>query len=296
MTRWHRDDLAGRILRRARKHDAMKNWKVLRFQAIKTDAVDLDCDPRDNGEPLWPEHKSKQDLEAFKASMPPSSWSALFQGEPVTPGGQIVKRQWMQHRWDELPDLQDLEIAIVVDPKLGGTGEDSSDASMQLWAGNSERCYLLAEEYGRWQQTDTLDAIRAVWNQNECEHFDGMPVHWWTLADKIIIENKADGPSIKSHLKGEMSIPICLAKPWDSKTQRVRDITGFLKAGSVLFPTTEIYNEMSSLTDQAARFPKGDKDDRIDCAAYGVMYFLGDRLDIESKHQVDVDKNLSIMG
>ena len=62
-TRWHRDDLTGRILRQA--HETGHNWRVVKFPAL---AEEHDVLGRQPGEALWPEVFSKERLEKVKQS------------------------------------------------------------------------------------------------------------------------------------------------------------------------------------------------------------------------------------
>lgn len=89
MTRWHDDDLAGRILKR----EADK-WTVLSIPAIRETLDDgNDFDPREVGEALWPErHSLGRLLDAQKRS--PRFFSALYQQHPTIEGGNIIKEAW----------------------------------------------------------------------------------------------------------------------------------------------------------------------------------------------------------
>ncbi len=77
-TRWHRDDLIGRLLTKMYEGDG-ETWEVVNFPAL---AVDDDVLGRARGDALWPERYDKQALLGLKGSMSPKVWSALFQQDP----------------------------------------------------------------------------------------------------------------------------------------------------------------------------------------------------------------------
>lgn len=91
-TRWHEDDLAGRLLKQQTQTGA-DQWTVLNLPAI-AQKVRHALDPRNEGEALWPDRYPLERLLQIKATLGTSWWEALYQGEPVPPGGDLFKREW----------------------------------------------------------------------------------------------------------------------------------------------------------------------------------------------------------
>lgn len=105
MTRWHEDDLAGRLL-----NDQSERWQVLRLPAIaetqdvrnsyadylKIPQFKGQPDPagRNAGEPLCPSRFNIDTLLELKADVGPLAWTAEYQGSPRAPEGNIIKRSW----------------------------------------------------------------------------------------------------------------------------------------------------------------------------------------------------------
>jgi predicted phage terminase large subunit-like protein len=81
-TRWHEDDLAGRLL-----EQEPEQWEVLELPAINAD-----------GEALWPEWYDLEALERIKATIGPREWSALYQQQPQPDEGTFFKREWFDER------------------------------------------------------------------------------------------------------------------------------------------------------------------------------------------------------
>ncbi len=79
-TRWHRDDLAGRLLRKM-ADAAGDQWEVLCLPAVRGDGPGDPCDGRTPGQVLWPEFKSAADLEIIRRQ-DPRAYAALYQQDP----------------------------------------------------------------------------------------------------------------------------------------------------------------------------------------------------------------------
>lgn len=80
-TRWHRDDLAGRLLRKMADRSA-DQWEILCLPAVKEEGQGDPCDPRQPGEALWPAFKSNADLEIIR-QQDAKTYAALYQQNPT---------------------------------------------------------------------------------------------------------------------------------------------------------------------------------------------------------------------
>jgi predicted phage terminase large subunit-like protein len=88
-TRWHEDDLAGRLL-----EQEPDQWQVLELPAVS-----------DTGQALWPEWYDKPALDRIKDTIGPREWSALYQQKPQPDEGTFFRREWFQ-TWGKLPALR----------------------------------------------------------------------------------------------------------------------------------------------------------------------------------------------
>lgn len=121
MTRWHADDLAGRLVKVAQEEPGADQWQVIQFPAIADEPGPMD--PRQPGEALWPEQYSLEDLQRIKASIGAYDWAALYQQQPRAGGGVEWPIGYTEGRdilFDEWPVCQ--LKAIAVDPSKGGDG------------------------------------------------------------------------------------------------------------------------------------------------------------------------------
>lgn len=90
MTRWHLDDLAGRIL----ESEDSGSWEVIKFPAI---AEEEDVLGRKVGDALCPARFPLRELERYRAVLGSSSFSALYQQNPVVSGGGFFKQEWFKY-------------------------------------------------------------------------------------------------------------------------------------------------------------------------------------------------------
>lgn len=97
-TRWHEDDIIGRLEKGGEKIVYVKSWKdieeaeqdawiLINFPAIKTSAP-TELDPREEGEALWPAKHSLRELEAIR-QLDPVNFECLYQGDPGSAEGRL---------------------------------------------------------------------------------------------------------------------------------------------------------------------------------------------------------------
>ncbi len=118
-TRWHTDDLAGRLLKLAEEDPTADQWTVLTLPAI---AKEVRCtgDPRQPGEALWPERYPLGELERTRA-VSQYEFSAQYQGEPTSQGSVEWPPEYFGGPgfwFDEWPSHLDIKV-MSLDPSKG---------------------------------------------------------------------------------------------------------------------------------------------------------------------------------
>lgn len=105
MTRWHEDDLVGRLLKKEREEiengtHLGERWTVINFPAI---AEENDYLGRAEGEPLWPEFGfTKERLAEIRNEVGTYVWNALYQQRPSAADGTIFKREHFRYFREEI--------------------------------------------------------------------------------------------------------------------------------------------------------------------------------------------------
>lgn len=165
MTRWHEDDLCGRIL--AEQGD---EWTVLRLPAEAETQEVRDQnnrflylpvglpDPlgRKPGEPLAPLRFSREALEEFKRDLGSVVWGALYQGVPRPLEGSRFKREWFSHFVDAVPK----EAKRVRYWDKAGTEDGGAFTAGVLVAVHRGLVYIEDVVKGQWSAMEREDIIR----------------------------------------------------------------------------------------------------------------------------------------
>lgn len=189
MTRWHPDDLAGRLLQQEGRVEDGGRWMVLHMPAL-ADPGRLGPDPLDRqaGEPLPHPSVPAGDIgklrshwEDKRATSLVRDWNALYQGDPQPAAGALLtEAQIRAQRWFGNPDRQvtatPRKHAVAVDPSGGGRDTCGIVAG---WLGDDDRLYLTHD------LTDVLGP--EVWGRRVCELAAEIG------ADRIIIEANYGG-------------------------------------------------------------------------------------------------------
>lgn len=249
MTRWHEDDLAGRLL--ADMQAGGEAWEVVSIPA-ECESAD---DPlgREIGQMLWPEWFRPEDFENVKRM--PRTWSALYQQRPAPEEGAYFKRDWLQF-YDKLPEhlryYGASDYAVTADGgdwtvhALAGTDPEDNLYLVDLWRG----------------QTDSLEWV---------EQFLAMlriyqPQVWAEEAGVIL---KSMGPIINKRL-AEERLYGTYRKQFTSavdKPTRARSLQARLQMGKIFLPRPENCPWVSDLISELLTFPAGRHDDQVDAMA-----------------------------
>lgn len=111
-------------------------WVILNLPAIATEDDPLNRSP---GEPLWPEQKPLEELNAIKREMGSFRFNAVYQGDPREPEGNVFYRKWFRNSKvpDEVMDKMIKDLPSLRYWDLGASGEDgdSTAASKTYWNG-----------------------------------------------------------------------------------------------------------------------------------------------------------------
>ena len=97
-TRWHMDDLTGRVTADMGKNARADQYEVVEFPAILE--VQNKKTKKYVEKPLWPEFFDLEALLRTKASMPTFQWNAQYQQQPTAEEASVVKREWWG-MWDQ---------------------------------------------------------------------------------------------------------------------------------------------------------------------------------------------------
>lgn len=273
-TRWHTDDLAGRVLQKA--EEGGEHWIVLNLPAL---AEGDDALGREVGEALWPDRYTREQLEHVRGNVDPWIWAALYQQRPAPGDGAIFLEAWLNQFWETFPNQVDLaEWAISLDATFKKTILGSFVVA-QAWARTARggQFYLRDQIRGRWEFSEARDRFAAF-----CRAYP--------LARIKLLEDAANGPAIESSLRTE--IPgLVLVKVKGSKEARARGVSPYYKAGNVWLPHPRLYPWVRDYRAELITFPNGP-DDQVDCSSQALDY-LGQRSGTGGAMAVPARNNLN---
>lgn len=243
-TRWHTDDLAGRLLEAQATGDG-DEWRVINFPAI----AEVDEKHRRIGEALHPERYNLDSLQQTRRAIGERDFNALYQQRPVADGGQIFKEPWLRYWFPK--DLPEQFDSIILSWDM--TFKDSNDSDYvvgQVWASKDADRFLLDQVRSRMSFTDTLAAFKAQAEK-------------WPLATRKLIEDKANGPAVIDTLKHIVTglIPV---EPDGSKTARAHAVTYLFESGNVYIPHPSHCSWAKAYIAELLQFPAGAHDDQVD--------------------------------
>lgn len=138
MTRWHEDDLSGRLLRSGRYED------------VGCPAIDPS-----SGAALWPEQYSLAELEDTRIEIGPYDWASLYLGHPM-PRGTAVFQNCTTYALDELPQIG-FQESIGAD--LAYSRKTKADWSVALVLRRAAGLYYIVEVH-RMQVAATMFKAR----------------------------------------------------------------------------------------------------------------------------------------
>ena len=216
MTRWHEDDLAGRLLE-AMKEDG-DQWEIIRFPAIAEENEKF----RKEGEPLHPERYPLERLQKIKAAVGGKSWDALYQQRPSSLGGGLIKGEWFK-RFSVLPRLKKVVITADTAQKV----KQHNDYSVFLVAGlgNDGGVYILDIIRGKWEAPELELKASDVWQK-----------HKYLNPSAISIEDKSSGTGLIQKIRRDKSIPVKPIQVDTDKYTRMLGVQGYIESGYVYVP------------------------------------------------------------
>lgn len=254
LTRWHEDDLAGRLLELAKRDKTADQWTVLELPAIRDDKKNPE-DPRKIGEALWPSKYSIERLSAMRSSIGSYFWNALYQQRPTSPKGSIIQKAWMTKRYANLPDRID-EMVLSLDCSFKDT--DGTDfVAMQVWARRGADRFLVDRVKLR---LDIVGTIRELLKLSAR----------YPKAFVKLVEDKANGPAVIALLKGKLPGLIAV-EPMGSKEARARAVAPEWEAGNVYLPESAPWLE--EFITEVSGFPKTANDDEVDAMTQALIRF-----------------------
>lgn len=233
-TRWHSDDLCGRLEEESKLiKDGMKDgvpWEIINLPAIYNDDSVPDPLGRKLGDALWPDFYTKEILANIKADQSAKDWNSLYMGRPVDEEGGVINPDWFrkERRYKIGPDRIDVRRRVMSVDTANKDTERSAYTVITIWDETKDKHhYLIHVLRKRLEYTDLVSRIKRM-----SDSFD---------VDAILIEDKGSGIQFIQQQNNPATqithLPV-IGIQTDQKTKEFRmdGVTPFMEAGLVHLP------------------------------------------------------------
>lgn len=264
-TRWHEDDLTGRLLEA--QATGGEQWRHLHLPAIDA-----------QGEALWPDRWPLAALEALRGAVGTRAFESLYQGAPSVVEGNVWKRVWWRFWQPVGQTLPPVRVKVADNDYRDATIETipaKMDKQIQSWdmafkdtksgsfvvgqvlGRSGANVYLLDQQRAHLAFPETLAAVRT------------MTTHWPQTQEKLV-EDKANGPAVIATLKNEIAgmIPVT---PEGGKESRANAVAWQIEAGNVYLPHPMIAPWVWDFIEEASNFPNAKHDDQVDAMSQALV-------------------------
>lgn len=249
MTRWHEDDLGGRILDREGH-----KWRIVKLPMI----ADTD-DPlgRKPGERLWAEWFTDDMIDSAKQDM--RAWNALYQQDPTPDDGEFFKREWFGEY--ETPP-ENLNVYGASDYAVTADGGDFTEHGV-FGIDAQSNIYVLDWWRGQTDSAVWIDAFIDIVLKHK-------PIRWF--GESGVIRKAVEPFMVKRMTERNAYAWVEWLPSINDKPTRARGIQARASMGKVWFPRRAVWKD--DVLSQLLKFPQGKHDDSVD-----VLSLLGRGLD-----------------
>jgi len=277
LTRWHPDDLGGRIMQTEEWAEGM--WLHLKEKAIiwaPTEEV-IRVDQAPPGHPykkapgfnqnsiikhveaaLWEERFPLEELQRYRR-LNPRDFAALYQQEPVVEGGNIIKESWWRYYDSDMKPTNFLAVVVACDTAFKSGEANDYSVAITMGLDTTGDIYILDVVRGKW---DMPDLERTIVNINSQWRGKGLR--------GVYIEDKASGHSLIQILQQKRGIAAIAWKVVSDLYIRVQSILGMIQGGRVYLPKNAPWLD-EFITETTSFQPRGTStDDQVSALTIGL--------------------------
>jgi len=259
-TRWHLDDLTGRVTRDMSQNENSDQYEVVEFPAILE--VEDKVAHKTIEKSLWPEFFDLKALYRTKASMPLFQWNAQYQQNPTAEEASVVKREW----WKEwaVEDPPQCEYIIMSLDAAAETNNRADYTALTTWG------VFFNEGEDRYEII-LLNSIKKRLEFPELKKLALEEYKEWE-PDAFIVEKKSNGAALYQEMR-RMGLPVQEYTPHrgsGDKLARLNSVADIVQSGLCWVPQTRWAEEV---VEEIAGFPFMSNDDLVDSTVMALMRF-----------------------
>jgi predicted phage terminase large subunit-like protein len=264
MTRWHGDDLAGRL------EESNNNKSSIPYTVINLPIICAEeGDPlgRKIGDLLWPELFNFQFVADVKSSMIPRVWASLYAGNPIPDNGNMLKPEWIRRYSEENTIFSnkisalghDKFVTVSVDTANKAT-ERSDYSAITVWYQVNDKHYLIDVVRRRMEYTELVSTIEYQARKHK--------------ANVILVEDAGTGTQYHIQATNTNHTPPCpvvAIKPHGSSKEFKFDaVLPLFEGGHVFLPANADW--LGTYEKELLEFPSSKNDDQVDSTSQYLLY------------------------
>ena len=259
MTRWHEDDLAGKLLESMKENNS-EQYTVLNLPAICDNPNEVDpavleelgLEARKIGEPLDGNRYDIPMLNRIRLTIGEKAWNALYQGKPSPDEGELFKVANIKIlkaipnnviRWVRYWDKAGTE---------GGKGAQTAGALVGITSANE---VILADVVsGRWAAPEREKIIK------QTAELDGKKVHVWVEQEP----GSGGKESAENTVRNLQGYTCKIEKVTGDKVTRAEPLSCQVEIGNFYVVEGDYLHGQEGAMQQFRMFPNGKLKDMID--------------------------------
>jgi len=270
-TRWHDDDLAGKLLERDGEkghfYDTKMGawteggdkvdttgmregtWDVISFPALAIENEKY----RGIGDSLWEDKYDVKALEEIKRTVGVRDFSALYQQDPVDKEAQLFKEEWFR-KWSVIP--KNVKYFTAVDPAISKKKGADDSVVLTLCRDAHDNIYIVEIRAGKWNPSELINEIFQQQKKYGSRVGIEAQQYQYSLIHYMKQEQKARG----------IYIHVSPVSHYTNKEIRIQGLEPYYINGLIYHPPAGA----EKLEEQLRRFPSGKHDDVIDALTLAV--------------------------
>lgn len=298
-TRWHDDDLIGRLLREAK--NGGDQWEVISLPAIAeadevvpaheselADEIERELGPlpvnasgercwRLEGQALHPARYGVDALNKIRKAVGERVWAALYQCRPVPASGGMIKRKWFSERYTCSPEsIAANADEVWVSADAAKKGKATSDYhAIHVWSRTGTKRHMLdriTDRMGYPEYERAMDGIIEKWRP----YLSGAIT---TFPGGALIEDTANGTTYMQ-VRGASYSGVALVPfhpstdtPGKDKGKGARAVymERDAESGAIVLPAPSVAPWVEDVITWWCAFPVGAHDDDMDAGSQILM-------------------------